>query len=223
MDTAGWTTAALWLAVVVSGLFHGISPGMGWPLAVSAGMMGRGQRDLAIALGPLALGHFLAMTAILLPFAAMMTLIVWQAEIRIGAGLLVMAAGFYLLVWRRHPRFIARIRPTQLVVWSFAVAMAHGAGLMLLPIYLGLCRADALDAGHRAALELMTANAALALGVALAHTAAMIGAGGAVAWAVLRWLGPQFIARSWFNVHALWALTLILVGGWGLATGLAGH
>jgi hypothetical protein len=221
VEIEGWTAAGLWFAVALSGLFHGVSPGMGWPLAVSAGMMGRGQRDLLAALGPLAAGHFLAMAAILLPFAAMTALIRWQAEIRIGAGLLVIAAGCYLLVRRRHPRFIARIRPAHLAVWSFAIALAHGAGLMLLPIYLGLCRVDELDAGHRAVTQLMGVNASMAVAVAAAHTLAMIAAGGAVALAVLRWLGPQFISRSWFNLEVAWAMTLILVGTWGLAGGAA--
>ena len=71
--------------------------------------------------------------------------------IRSGAGLLVIVAGVCLLVARRHPRFLARIKPTQLALWSFAVATAHGAGLMLLPIYLGLCTAGEQDAGHQAA------------------------------------------------------------------------
>ena len=151
LETTDWTAAGLWLAVVGSGIYHGVNPGMGWPLAVSAGLMGRGRRDLLGALGPLAIGHFLAMAGILLPFAAMTVLITWQHEIRIAAGVLVIVAGAYLLVNRRHPRFLARIKPTQLTLWSFAVAMAHGAGLMLLPIYLGLCRTVDLDAGHRAA------------------------------------------------------------------------
>ena len=128
-----WTTAGLWLAVVGSGIYHGINPGMGWPLAVSAGLMGNGRSDLIAALGPLAIGHFLAMAGILLPFGLMTALVAWQYEIQIGAGLLVIAAGIYLLINRRHPRFLARIKPTQLALWSFAVAMAHGAGLMLVP------------------------------------------------------------------------------------------
>ena len=129
----------LWLAVIASGVYHGVNPGMGWPLAVSAGLMGKGRRDLIASLGPLGAGHFLAMAGILAPFAAMTALVAWQHEIRIGAGLLVIAAGVYLLIARRHPRFLARIKPTQLALWSFAVATAHGAGLMLLPIYLGIC------------------------------------------------------------------------------------
>ena len=130
-----WTTAGLWLAVVASGLYHGVNPGMGWPLAVSAGLMGRGQRDVVGALAPLAAGHLLSMLVILLPFALMTALLDWQREIRIGASAAVIAFGVFRLVNRRHPRALARIRPTQLALWSFAIATAHGAGLMLLPIY----------------------------------------------------------------------------------------
>lgn len=211
-----WSAASLWFAVIGSGIYHGINPGMGWPLAVSAGLMGRGQRDLLAALGPLAIGHVLAMAGILLPFAMMASLVEWQREIRIGAGLLVVGMGIYLLINRRHPRFLARIRPTQLALWSFAVAMAHGAGLMLVPIYLGLCRADELDAGHKAAFSLMSGNLGMAVAVSVVHAAAMIVSGGLIAWGVFRWLGPQFISKSWFNLDLVWALSLILVGGLGL-------
>lgn len=204
--------AALWLAVVGSGIYHGINPGMGWPLAVSAGLMGRGQRDVFAALGPLALGHGLAMAGILLPFAIMAILIQWQREIQIGAALIVIAMGVYLLINRRHPRFLARIKPRQLALWSFAVAMAHGAGLMLVPIYLGLCRADELDAGHEAAMTLMSGHLFMAITVAVVHAVAMIVSGGLIALAVHRWLGPQFIARSWFNLDVVWALSLVIVG-----------
>jgi hypothetical protein len=211
-----WTAASLWLAVVGSGIYHGINPGMGWPLAVSAGLMGRGQRDVIAALGPLALGHLIAMAGVLLPFAIMVSLVEWQREIQIGAGLIVIGMGVYLLINRRHPRFLARIRPTQLALWSFAVAMAHGAGLMLVPIFLGLCRAEELDAGHTAAMNLMGGNVGMAVAVSVVHAAAMIVSGGAIAWAVFKWLGPQFISKSWFNLDLVWAVSLILVGGLGL-------
>ena len=207
-----WTTAGLWLAVVGSGIYHGINPGMGWPLAVSAGLMGNGRRDLLAAFWPLTIGHFLAMAGILLPFALMTALVTWQHEIRVGAGLLVLAAGIFLLVNRRHPRFLARIRPTQLALWSFAVAMAHGAGLMLVPIYLGLCRAEELDAGHQAAFTLMGGNLVIAVVVASVHAVAMVVSGGVVAVAVHAWLGLEFLSKSWFNLDVVWALSLILVG-----------
>jgi len=222
--TAGipdWTTAGLWLAVIASGIYHGVNPGMGWPLAVSAGLMGNGRRDLVAALGPLAGGHFVAMAGILLPFAAMTALVTWQREIRIAAGLLVIGMGLWLLFNRRHPRFLARISPARLAFWSFAVATAHGAGLMLVPIYLGLCRAEELDAGHRAASVLIGGNLVTAMTVSIVHAAAMIGAGGLVAFAVHEWLGPKFISRSWFNLDLVWALSLVLVGGIGLWSALA--
>ncbi|MEM7424992.1 MAG: hypothetical protein AAF441_02785 [Pseudomonadota bacterium] len=209
-------TAGLWLAVVGSGLYHGINPGMGWPLAVSAGLMGNGRRDLYGALAPLALGHFLAMAVILLPFGMMTALLAWQKEIRIGAALIVIAMGVGLLIYRRHPRFLARIKPTQLTLWSFAIAMAHGAGLMLVPIYLGLCKVEELDAGHQAAFTLMGGNLTMALWVSLVHAAAMIIAGGVFAVVIYEWLGLRFLSKTWFNLDIVWALSLVLVGGLGL-------
>ena len=107
---------------------------------------------------------------------------------------------------------LARIAPSRLVMWSFAIAIAHGAGLMLVPIYLGLCSTDA-DHGHRAAGVLAFGNAATALLVAAAHTLAMLAAGGLLAWLTWRYLGPRFVTRSWFNLDVAWALSLVLVGG----------
>ncbi len=186
---------------------------MGWPLAVSAALMERRAAALTRALAALSGGHFLAMTAIMLPFTLMTTVIVWQRELQIGAGLLVIAMGVYLLVTRRHPRFLARVPPGRLALWSFLAAMAHGAGLMLVPIYLGLCGNPAMqDAGHRAAGALMAANLETALLVAIVHTAAMTLAGSALAAGVYVWLGLQFLSRAWFNLDVVWALSLVIVG-----------
>ena len=213
-------TGGLWLAVVASGLYHGVNPGMGWPLAVSAALMERRRSALLGALAALAAGHFLAMTAILLPFSLMTALVAWEAEIRIGAGLLVMALGVYLLINRRHPRFLARVPPSRLALWSFLAAMAHGAGLMLVPIFLGLCAPDQLDAGHRAAGSLMAGNLGTALVVSVVHTAAMSLAGGLLAALMYFWLGLKFLSRSWFNLDVVWALSLILVGAIGIWTAI---
>ncbi|MDK3072041.1 hypothetical protein QO034_02875 [Sedimentitalea sp. JM2-8] len=210
------TTAGLWLAVVISGLYHGLNPGMGWPLAVSSALMERRGGALLSALAALTAGHFLAMMAILLPVSAMTALLSYERPLRIAAGLVVIGMGLWLLFNRRHPRFLARIPPTRLVLWSFLVAIVHGAALMLVPIYLGLCGTEDLDAGHRAAAGLMIRNAGLTLGVAVVHTLAMLAAGGALAVAVYRWLGLQFLARSWFDLETLWGLSLVLVGALGL-------
>jgi hypothetical protein len=216
---ADWTPAALWLAVVVSGLYHGANPGMGWPLAVSAALMERSDRALAAALWPLWLGHIAAVLVILLPFAVLLSLVEWQRQIQIGASLLVIGFGVFQLIHRRHPRALARIRPTQLGLWSFVVAIAHGAGLMLVPIYLGLCRSG--DIGHVATGALINASLGMALLVSIVHSAAMIGAGGFSAWLVYRYLGLKLISRSWFNLEVIWAVSLILVGIVALAIGIS--
>ncbi len=204
--------AALWWAVIASGVYHGVNPGMGWPLAVSSALMERKTASLFKALVALAGGHLLAMMAILLPFSMLFLLVEYQRQIQIGAALLVIGLGVYLLVNRRHPRFLARVPPSRLALWSFLAAMAHGAGLMLVPIYLGLCATVETDAGHAAAETLMAGTLGIALVVAVVHTAAMTGSGGALAFGVYRWLGLKFLSRSWFNLDVIWALSLILVG-----------
>ena len=219
MESIG-TAAGLWLAVVVSGLYHGLNPGMGWPLAVSSSLMEGRQSALFKALAALALGHFIAMLVVLLPFSAMNALVRYESEIRLGGSVLVIALGLYLLITRRHPRFLARVPPGRLTLWSFLVALVHGAALMLVPIYLGLCRVEELGRGHQAAAELMVRNTGLLLGVSVVHTAAMVFAGGGLAYAVYRWLGTQFLRKTWFDLDAIWASSLVLVGGLGLYSAL---
>lgn len=217
------SVTALWWAVIFSGLYHGVNPGMGWPLAVSAALMDRKRSSLPKALAALACGHFLAMTAILLPFSLMITLVAWEVEIRVAAGCIVIALGVYLLINRRHPRFLARVKPSRLALWSFLAAMAHGAGLMLVPIFLGICLVDDLEAGHQAAGELMTGNVGTAFIVAAAHTLAMTAAGGIIATVIYFWLGLKFLSRTWFNLDVVWALSLVAVGAFGIWSALAGH
>ena len=130
------------------------------------------------ALGPLTVGHLLAMFVVILPFSLLVALVQWQRQIQTGASLLVIAFGIFRFVSQRHPRMLARIRPTQLGLWSFAVAIAHGAGLMLVPIYLGLCQATDLNSGDEAAGALINANLGMAILVSVVHSLAMVMAGG---------------------------------------------
>ncbi|SFR56361.1 hypothetical protein [Litoreibacter janthinus] len=215
------STAGLWFAVVLSGLYHGLNPGMGWPLAVSQALMESKPAALFRSLAALAVGHFAAMVLILLPFSALSSILTYERELRLGAGLLVIALGLYLLITRRHPRFLSRVPPHRLALWSFLVAIVHGAALMLVPIYLGLCGPEELEGGHLAVSELLLRNGGILIGVTVVHTGAMLIAGGGVAYAVYRWLGLKFLRQSWFDLEAIWALSLILVGVLGLAT--AGH
>jgi hypothetical protein len=194
---------------------------MGWPLAVAAGLMDKSSRALVAALGPLALGHLLAILVVILPFSLLLALVYWQRQIQIGASFLVIGFGIFRLVNRRHPRALARIRPTQLGLWSFAVAIAHGAGLMLVPIYLGLCRVADLDRGHEATGVLISDDLGMAIAVSVVHAAAMVAAGGLSAWLVYRYFGLKFVSRSWFNLDATWAISLLSVGALSLTICLA--
>lgn len=217
------TVTALWGAVVLSGFYHGINPGMGWPLAVSAALMERKHGAMPKALAMLATGHFLAMIAILLPFSLMIFLVQWEVEIRISASLLVIAMGVYLLINRRHPKFLARVHPARLALWSFLAAMAHGAGLMLLPIYLGICAIGADETGHLAAQSLMGSNILTAFAVAFVHTMAMTFSGGVIAVIIYVWLGLKFLSRTWFNLDLFWAVSLVIVGVFGGYSAYIGH
>lgn len=218
-------TAALWLAVVGIGLYHGLNPAMGWPLAVANGMTERRAGAVFTTLLPLGGGHFAAMAVVLLPFAGLAWYAEWSRPIRLAAGALVLLFGVFKLLQRRHPRALARIRPTQLAWWSFLMATAHGAGLMLLPFMLRLCVVEPAAggiAGAHATVDTALAQSSLgtALLVAVVHTLAMMLAGLAMAWAVYRWLGLQFLRRAWFNLDLAWAASLVLAGAAGVAMAL---
>ena len=165
----------------------------------------------------------LAMLAILLPFSMMIFLVEWETRIRVGAGVLVVAMGVYLLINPRHPRYLARVHPARLGLWSFLAAIAHGAGLMLVPIYLGICAIDELEGGHAAAAGLMSGDLLIAVQVALVHTLAMTCAGGVVAVLIYKWLGLKFLSRTWFNLDRVWAVSLVAVGAFGIYSALYGH
>ncbi|HKH28995.1 MAG TPA: hypothetical protein VKA61_11785, partial [Sphingomicrobium sp.] len=201
---------ALWAAILASGVYHGLNPGMGWPLAVAAGLTERRGAAVARTLAPLAAGHLVSIAVVLLPFGALTLLLDWTREIRIAAGLVIIGFSGVLLLHPRHPRWLARVRPTEVTLWSFSVALLHGAGLMLVPMLLGLCAPSVL--GSDAPVSSLAISAGLALAVALAHTAALIAASGLVAGAVYRSLGLEILRRSWFDLRRIWAGSLALVG-----------
>jgi hypothetical protein len=214
-------TAALWFTIVAVGLYHGLNPAMGWPLAVANGLTERRAGALFRTVLPLGGGHFAAMAVVLVPLAGLAWTAEWSRVLRLGAGLLVLLFGLYKLVDRRHPRALARIPPTRLAWWSFLMATAHGAGLMLVPLLLGLCGPEETGTGVAAAhgaiaQALARSGPATALAVATVHTLAMMVAGMAMAWAVYRYLGLQFLRRSWFNLDAVWAASLVVAGAAGV-------
>ncbi len=208
----------LWVAVTALGVYHGCNPGMGWPLAVSNGMCEKRGAAVLATLVPLAAGHFLAMAVVSLPFSMLFRFFDWSITIRLTAGAAVMAFGMYKMLNRRHPRFLNRVRPSQLTLWSFLIATAHGAGLMLVPIYLGLCRPDQ---GHAAMADLMRAGLATSIIVCAVHTIAMVMAGGAMAWVVYRHVGLRLLRAAWLNLDSVWAVSLMLTGAIGCGAALA--
>ena len=208
------STLVLWIAVLAIGAYHGLNPGMGWPLAVANGLAERRGTAVFTTLLPLAAGHLLAMAVILLPFTALGAVLALSGPIRLAAGVLLVGFGTWRLLDRRHPRFLARIKPSRLVWWSFLMATAHGAGLMLLPFAIGLCASAASTPQLGAGVGAGVGVAAL---VSVAHTAAMLSSGGVAAWVVYRYLGLRVLNRAWFNLDAIWGASLVIAGGASLA------
>jgi hypothetical protein len=207
--------------VIALGLYHGINPAMGWPLAVANGMTERRASSVFATLLPLGGGHFIAIAIVLLPFAWLSWYVEWSRAIRIGAGAVVLLFGAFKLIHRRHPRLLARIPPTRLAWWSFLMATAHGAGLMLAPFMLGLCATPAEETGHAAVMSYMArANVGAAVLVAAVHTLMSILAGISMAWIVYRYLGLRFLQRAWLNLDVVWGASLVLAGIAGIALGM---
>ena len=193
---------------------------MGWPLAVSAALMEKQAYALVRALSALSFGHFFSMAIILLPFSVISSIVLVEQQIRLSAGIIVVFFGIYLLIKRRHPRILARIHPSKLAIWSFLAALAHGAGLMLVPIYLGICSAEELDNAHEAAKTLMGDKIGTAIIVAVIHTLAMTLGGGVLAVLMYFWLGLKFLTKTFYNLELVWAFSLVFVGCAGILTAI---
>ena len=201
--------AGPWLALAGLGAFHGINPGMGWLFAVALGLHRQSRRVVWLALAPIALGHALS---VLLVVAAVLFL-----GLVIDPGWLSRAAGLGLLGWaawhwkyghRHRVRVGMQTGMAGLAFWSFLMATAHGAGLMLVPVVLPLCLAASPAAELTASGSLRISLAAVTV-----HTAAMLAVTGAVAAVVYEWAGLAFLRRGWINLDLLWVLALAGAGG----------
>lgn len=213
-----------WLSLAALGAFHGLNPGMGWLFAVALGLQERRLRAVTRALGPIALGHALAIGLAAL-IAGLAGVVLPQRLLLALGGLLLLGFAFYKVVTRfRHPRWVGmRVNAGQLVAWSFLMATAHGAGLMLIPVVIQM-RGDAVPStlahvGHASHLdhkERATA-AANALGPALAavgvHSLAMLAVAALVAVVVYQRVGVDILRRAWINLDLVWAAALAVTGG----------
>jgi hypothetical protein len=220
-----------WKAMLLLGAFHGINPGMGWLFAVALGMQQGSARGVWRALPPIALGHAIAVGAVLV--AAELSLRV----LSMGAFNLVVAAillgfGVYRLWRHRHPRFGGmQVGFRDLTVWSALMASAHGAGFMVLPFVLGsaqttasaseaVCHSGPHNAVAAAPLNASThtahmagisgdSNGALLLGL---HTLAYLVVMALLAWVVYRKVGLALLRKAWLNLDWLWAFALVVTG-----------
>jgi hypothetical protein len=211
-----------WLALIALGAYHGLNPAMGWLFAVALGLQ-EGRREAVIkAFWPIALGHAAAVTLVVAAVLAMQVVIPLEVLKYVGAAALI-GFGLYKLIRRKHPRWVGmQVGFKDLTLWSFIMASAHGAGLMLVPVLVGLS-GSTHEVGHQAheahehwghGVHLFLTNPEVladfaAVGV---HTLSMFAVMAAVALIVYDRLGLMILKRTWFNVDLLWAAALVGAG-----------
>ena len=211
-----------WLSLLALGAVHGINPAMGWLFAVGRGLQERDRRALWGALGPLALGHALAIGAALL-LAITLGKVVPLHWLRWMLAAALLGVGLDGLVRHRHVRLSGmRVSARELTGWSFLMASAHGAGLMVLPFVLGATvppPADMLHHHHAASLggggaaTLLAGGAAgvdaMAVSASLIHTVGYLGVTAVLAVVVYEKVGLRILRRAWINVNVVWSAAMV--------------
>jgi hypothetical protein len=205
--------AMSWPALLALGAGHGINPAMGWLFAVALGFQRRSRAAVWAALGPLAVGHAVAIAAAI-ALAGLVGLIVPLNLLQwITAGSLVVLGGLRLLRSRHIVYGGMNVDARELAVWSFLMASAHGAGLMVLPFVLG--QMPLADHAH----HLITAASVLTVGgdwdallAALIHTGGYLLVTGLVAVIVYERIGLRFLRTAWLNLDLVWSVALVATG-----------
>lgn len=194
--------------VVLAGLgaFHGVNPGMGWLFAVALGLQEDSRRAVWRALGPLGVGHALAVAAVTV-VAMISGLVVPPHVLQSAVGALLIGLGLSRVARHRHPRFGGmRVGLAGLTIWSCLMATAHGAGLMVVPVVMGMSHGG--DASHAPA----TAAATTALAATLAHGLGYLLVTGAIAVVVFEKVGLRLLRHAWLNIDLIWAVALVVTG-----------
>lgn len=210
MTHAGLTPTAFWL-MLLFGAYHGLNPAMGWLFAVALGMQEQKGSAVARSLIPIALGHAVAIGSVVLT-AVLLGRTLPLDHVRYLVAAVLVGLGIYCLVRHRHPRWVRmKVGFRDLAVWSFLMASAHGAGLMVVPVLLGSTTVEAQGqmAGHNMSPTASPLAAMLATGV---HTAAYLAVTGLVAWVVYRKLGLALLRKAWVNFDVVWAVALVATG-----------
>jgi len=201
-----------WHAMALLGTYHGINPGMGWLFAVALAMQSGDARAIWRALPPIALGHALAVGAVLL-VATLAQMVIPLATLRVVVACCLATLGGYRLWRHRHPRFGGmRVGAADLTLWSFLMASAHGAGFMVLPFVMAM-PADLLASGHTHAHAPASGAVPFAGIFALAvHSCAYLATMALVAQVVYRRLGLMLLRSAWINLDWIWAGALVVTG-----------
>jgi hypothetical protein len=208
MTHAALTPAMLWL-VVLLGIYHGVNPGMGWLFAVALGMQEQNGRAVAKAIVPIAVGHTAAIGLVVLT-ASLLGLALPLTVIRYFVAALLAGLGIYSLVGHRHPRWIRmQVGFRDLTAWSFLMASAHGAGLMLVPVLLGSSTVQAAD---HIAVHQMVVTPLVGLAATAIHTTAYLAAAGILACLVYCRFGLALLRKAWFNFNLIWGVALVATG-----------
>ncbi|HUY38420.1 MAG TPA: hypothetical protein VMV13_06295 [Candidatus Binataceae bacterium] len=203
-----------WIAVAALGAYHGIDPSMGWLFAVALGLQERRRAKVLGALIPIAIGHLLSIAAVVAAISALQTSFPFAMVRPAGAGALIIF-GLFRFFWpRAHPRWVAmRVNFGDLMLWSFLMASAHGAGLMLFPILLGMSAPAAPPMHHHAMPMLPQAHPVLtAAAVVVLHTGAMLLVMGTIAVVVYEKVGLKILRSAWINLDTVWAGALVAAG-----------
>lgn len=202
-----------WLALIGLGAFHGINPGMGWLFAVALGMQEKRRTAVYQALLPLAFGHALAVVAAV-GVAVAMGAVLPLNLLRWTLAAFFLLLGLSRLLRHHHPRWSGmKVGMGGLTLWSFLMASAHGAGLMVVPLFLSMT----MSSGHHAHHGMAATSTPLALLATGAHAAGYLLVTAVVAVLVFEKFGVGLLRRAWFNLDRIWAVTLIAAGGLSLA------
>ena len=207
-----------WLTLVVLGAYHGLNPAMGWLFAVAVGLQEQRRGAVLQALLPIGLGHAIAVLLAVL-VVGVAQIVVPLEGLRYGCAGMLIIFGLYKLVRRRHPRWVGmRVGFRDLIAWSFLMASAHGAGLMLIPVLFGLASAQQIHGAHAPGTHAdhasMTGSATVLSDLAVVglHTVAMFAVMSVIAIVVYEKLGVTILKRTWFNLDLLWAGALVGAG-----------
>jgi hypothetical protein len=202
-----------WVALALLGAYHGVNPAMGWLFAVSRGLQDRSRRAVWRSLVPIAVGHELSIALVAL-VVVVLAIAVDPAAIQVGAAVVLIAFGLFRFAKpRAHPRWTTmRVSDRELTLWSFLMSSAHGAGLMVAPVLIGL--QGELAASHHGGDLAMVGDLSLpasAAGIVL-HVGAMLLVMGVVAIVVYERVGLGILRRAWINTDHVWAGAFVVAG-----------